>query len=109
MKEAMWKVSPEGEFRYSDATDPNQLVLLENDPVPVLAGILIQKFAGQRTTGDQIRLFVEDETAFIGKHKTAAMEQLENRAQIQIEPLKSDDKKRKSKTYPDGIVVNFCR
>ena len=109
MKEAMWKVSPEGGFKYSDKTDPNQLVLLENDPAPVLADILMKKFAGQKTTGDQIKLFVEDETAFIGKHKTAAMEQLENSAQIQVEPIKSDGTKRKGKTYPDGIVVNFHR
>src|SRR5579859_472831 len=27
MKEAMWKTDESGEFRFSDATDPNQLVL----------------------------------------------------------------------------------
>lgn len=109
MKEAMWKVSPGGEFRYSDATDPNQLVLLEIDPIPMLKKILIQRFGGQKTTGDQIRLFVEDETAFIGKHKTATMEQLENSKQIQVESTKLNGKKRKGKTYPDDVIVDFLR
>jgi hypothetical protein len=29
MKEAMWKADESGEFRFSDATDPNQLVIFE--------------------------------------------------------------------------------
>ncbi len=32
MKEAMWKVDESGEFRFSDATDPNQFVLFEKAP-----------------------------------------------------------------------------
>jgi hypothetical protein len=32
MKEAMWKVDESGEFRFSDATDPDQLVLFEEAP-----------------------------------------------------------------------------
>ncbi len=28
MKEAMWKVDPKGEFKFSDATDPSQMIML---------------------------------------------------------------------------------
>ena len=109
MKEAMWKVSPEGEFRFSDKTDPNQLVLLENDPTPILGSILIQRFQGQRTTGADITRFVEDQTAFIGKHKTAALRQHETNKQIQVELIKTDGTKRKDKTYPDDSIITFIR
>lgn len=109
MKEAMWKVSPSGEFRFSDATDANQLVLFENDPTPVLEKILTQKFKGKKTTGEDIRLFVEDQTPFVGKHKTAALGRLEANKQIQVEPIKSDGKKRKGKTYPDDSIITFIK
>ncbi len=40
MKEAMWKVDPNGEYRFSDATNPNQLVLFESDTTESLANEL---------------------------------------------------------------------
>ena len=107
MKEAMWKVSPEGEFMYSDATDPNQLVLLGIDSTPALTRILMDRFSGQKAAGHRIRSFVEDETAFIGKHRTAAMLQLEDSRQIQVEPIKLDGKRRRAHTYPGDVMVSF--
>lgn len=46
MKEAMWKVDPDGDFRFSDATNPNQLVLFEADPTALLLEELRREFAG---------------------------------------------------------------
>lgn len=43
MKEAMWKVDDSGEFRFSDATDPYQLVLFEKAPnLPLLQALCLQ-------------------------------------------------------------------
>ena len=45
MKEAMWKVDPSGRFRFSDATDPDQLALFGNDPdLPALERLLVDQF-----------------------------------------------------------------
>ena len=47
MKEAMWGVDPDGEFRFSDATDPNQLVLFDSDPTAILARQLYTAFGAR--------------------------------------------------------------
>ena len=44
MKEAMWKVDPDGDFRFSDATNPSQLVLFDADPTKVLATQVRERF-----------------------------------------------------------------
>ncbi|MGH9563332.1 MAG: three-Cys-motif partner protein TcmP, partial [Terracidiphilus sp.] len=48
MKEAMWKADETGEFRFSDATDPNQLVLFQKAPsLPVLEARILAAFSGR--------------------------------------------------------------
>ena len=55
MKEAMWKADESGEFRFSDATDPNQLVLFEKAPnLPVLQARVIAEFSGREASIDDI-------------------------------------------------------
>ena len=69
MKEAMWRVDKSGEFRFSDATDPRQLVLFGNEPqYNVLQSQLINRFQGQETTVGKIEEFVLSETAFRETH-----------------------------------------
>jgi hypothetical protein len=69
MKEAMWKVDETGEFKYSDATDPNQMVLFSKDPrYDELAHQILKRFAGQQTTVGEIEEFVLSETAFRETH-----------------------------------------
>lgn len=109
MKEAMWTVSPGGEFRFSDATNPNQLILLEADPTAALIDILSNQFERQRVTGEEIRRFVEDATPFLGKHKTIALGQLEMAQKIRVEPKKLDGSVRRTNTYPDNVVINFLQ
>jgi len=50
MKEAMWMVNPGGEFQFSDATNPNQLVLLETDSTAALIDTLLNQFKLRRVT-----------------------------------------------------------
>ena len=36
MNEAMWKVDPKGEFKFSDTTDPNQMVMFGDPTIDIL-------------------------------------------------------------------------
>ena len=59
MKEVMWKVDRSGEFRFSDATDPRQLVLFDAEPqFDILRGQITRQFQGQETTIGNIEEFV---------------------------------------------------
>lgn len=65
MKESMWKADPTGEFRFSDATDQDQLVLFSGKPdFALLTTLVLSKFAGRETTVGQIEEFVLADTAF---------------------------------------------
>ena len=108
MKEAMWRVNPEGEFRFSDATDQNQTVLFDADTASILISQLKVQFKGQGVvSGHLVREFVEDKTAFLNKHKTAALSRLEKEDKIILEPEKSNGTKRRANTYPDDVMMRF--
>ncbi len=79
MKESMWRVDQSGEFRFSDATDPNQLVLFGREPqFDVLRQQVVHQFSGQETTVREIEEFVLVETAFRETHyKTQVLRPLE--------------------------------
>ena len=69
MKAAMWKVDRSGEFRFSDASNPLQLVMFEHEPqFDVLKSQIISRFQGQETTIGAIEEFVVSETAFRETH-----------------------------------------
>ena len=69
MKEAMWRVDISGEFRFSDATDPLQLVLFGHEPqYNILQSQITNRFQGQETTIKDIEEFVVSETAFRETH-----------------------------------------
>ena len=108
MKEAMWRVDPDGEFRFSDATNPYQTALFEIDNTPMLADTIYDQFRGRiRVRGIVVRMFVEDETAFLDKHKKLALAKLEAEGRLYVEDLKSDGKKRRAGSYPDDVIINF--
>ncbi|MDD5222687.1 MAG: three-Cys-motif partner protein TcmP [bacterium] len=108
MKEAMWKVDPDGDFRFSDATNPNQLVLFETNTTSMLIEQLRKEFCGKgQITGFAVRTFVEDKTAFLKKHMTAALKQEEDAAKVLVDPLKTDGKKRRVNSYPDEAKLTW--
>jgi len=85
MKEAMWKVDESGEFRFSDATDPNQLVLFEKTPnLPALRAQLIAEFSGKDASIGDIEKFVVAETAFRETHYKGILKTLEKDAALKI-------------------------
>jgi hypothetical protein len=109
MKEAMWKVDPDGEFRFSDATNPNQFVLFDADPTKVLALQLRDHFRAQGTvTGFQVRSFVENQTAYLKKHMTGALKQEEEGGYLKVDEIKSDGKRRRANTFPDEARLTWA-
>ena len=102
MKEAMWKVDRSGEFRFSDATDPLQLILFGNEPqYEVLQSQIIKQFYGQETTVRAIEEFVVSQTAFRETHYKGHVLKLLETSQpprlVAIEP----PVKRRIGTYSD--------
>jgi three-Cys-motif partner protein len=109
MKEAMWKVDPNGDFHFSDATNPDQLVLFEADPTKVLAAQLRNEFRGRGTVmGLDVRTFVENRTAYLKKHMTGALRQEEESGHLKVAVLKTDAKNRRANTFPDEAKLSWA-
>ena len=107
MKEAFWRVDNQGGYRFSDRTNPQQPVLFALDPAHDLASVLQDKYAGQTESVEVISHFVEDETAFTAAHTRKALAWLEQERQITVNAIKSDGKKRRKNTFPDGVILCF--
>ena len=108
MKEAMWRVDPDGDFRFSDATNPRQLVLFDADTTSLLIKQLRDKFADQGpVTGAHVREFVQNRTAYLKKHMTAALRQEEAEGRIKVGSTKQDGRPRIARTYPDDVTLTF--
>jgi len=108
MKEAMWRVDPDGAFRFSDATNPNQLVLFEQDTTPRLVADLQTTFRGKGVvTGLEVRKYVEDKTAYLKKHMTGALKAEEAGGKLKVEATKVGGDKRMKNTYPDDARMTF--
>jgi three-Cys-motif partner protein len=112
MKEAMWGVDPNGEFRFSDATNPDQQVMFGDDHQSFLWPILKNEFSGRRVRTEEIFRFTEDKTAFLDKHAKATLKEHEDyrlpaSERIVVDEFKADGKKRRKDTFPDGVIVTF--
>src|SRR5690606_35312196 len=66
-----------GEFAFSDATDPDQMVLFGDPAVAVLQRQIVDRFSGQEVTVGQLEEFVLTETAFRETHYKKILKGLE--------------------------------
>jgi three-Cys-motif partner protein len=107
MKEVFWKVDNSSGCHFSDATNPDQLVLFEEEPSNNLVEILPMKYAGQRVTVNSIKQFIEDETPYIVKHMNQALRDLETADKLCPEPIKLKGEKRRKGTFPDDVIICF--
>lgn len=107
IKEAFWHVDNQTGYRFSDATNPNQLVLFEIDPFNELSEILSKKFEGETKLVEEIRLFVEDKTPYITTHMKKSLCHLESAGRICVKETKQDGKKRRGNSFPDEVIVTF--
>lgn len=102
MKAAMWTVDESGEFRFSDATDPDQAVLFESEPcIELLQRQLLDHFGGRDASVEEIEHFVLAETAFRETHyKRQVLKPLELAQPSTIEVI-DPPPGRKRGTYPE--------
>ncbi|MBW2079168.1 MAG: three-Cys-motif partner protein TcmP [Deltaproteobacteria bacterium] len=112
MKEAMWKADPSGGFSFSDATNPDQLVMFVEQTSELMERQLSELLRTEFKSRGEIscrtaREFIEDKTPFIGKHKTATLKLMEAEGLIQVNPIRADGKKRRKNSYPDEALITF--
>jgi three-Cys-motif partner protein len=108
MKESMWKVDPLGEFRFSDATNPDQQVLFNEPPTAGLAKDLASHFAGKpQMQIAAVEEYVQDDTAYLRKHMGDALKVLEKNGVVAVAEEKADGEKRRAGTYPNNALVLF--
>ena len=92
----------------TSGTSSNQLVLFEQDTTPMLVPDLRKQFQGKgAVTGQAVREFVENRTAYLKTHMTAALRQEEPKGGIKVDPKKTNGKRRKANSYPDDVVITF--
>jgi len=107
MKEAMWRTDESGEFRFSDATEPNQLVLFEQAPnLPALRTRLLAEFSGKEVSVADIETFVLVETAFRETHYEGILKALEKEAGL-LKVIKAAPDRRAGTFGDPGMVVRF--
>ena len=107
MKDAMWAVDPQGTFRFSDKTDPNQAILMGPDPGGELLTAVLERFAGRTVDAREVKAWVVAETIYRKPHLTAALRMAESGGAIAVDQLRRDGSRRKRGTYPDGTIVTF--
>lgn len=101
----MWNVDPTGEFIFSLS---DRQMSIGSQPEVNVKKLLVNKFAGRRgVRGAAIKSFVEFETDYLNKHKTAALKSLEAESALTVNEKKTDGSARRKNTYPDTCVVNF--
>jgi len=103
MKEAMWKADESGEFRFSDATDPNQLILFENAPnFMALQNLLLAQFSSREVSVGDIEEFVIVKTAFRESHYKRILKELEKTGCLSVSrPIAG----RRAGTFPDPTMM----
>lgn len=108
MKEAMWKVDPMGDFRFSDSTDPNQTLLFDSPSTVPLVADLSTKFKGAgQIPVHKVELYTNDGTAYLRKHMGEVLKQLESEGKLKVAEIKTDGKRRHGKTFPNEVLITF--
>jgi three-Cys-motif partner protein len=108
MKEAMWKVDPLGEFRFSDATNPLQRVFFRSAYNDILKADLRRQFANAANILiGRVEAYVIDDTAFLPKHMREVLPLLEAEGSVRVGALKSDGSTRRKNTYPNEAYLTF--
>ena len=108
MKAAMWKVDSSGEFRFSDATDPNQYVFLIDKPqLESLSAQITERFGGQVPTVGEIEEFVLAETAFRESHYRSLLRQMESTRPPTLEVIDPPLDRRKGSFSEPSLRIRF--
>ena len=108
MKEAMWRVDESGGFTFSDATDPDQLVMFERTPrFDVLRRQVLAAFAGRQVTVADVENFVVAKTAFRETHYKSILKDLEEAEPPQLTAINPAPGRRRG-TFPEpSMAIRF--
>jgi hypothetical protein len=95
-----------GEFTFSDATDPNQMVLFSKNPrYDDLAHQIMKRVAGKQTTVRDVEEFVLCETAFRERHyKRLVLREFELTEPPRIQVLNAPPNRRRG-TFGESFHV----
>lgn len=108
MKEAMWSADPDGEFSFSDRTDPHSIALFNADCTHDVATQLQNGFADVRDVPClDVRKFIEDTTPYLSKHMKTGLRYLEDEGHVTVNLLKLNGRPRRGRSFPDDVVVSF--
>jgi three-Cys-motif partner protein len=105
MKEAMWKVDDTGNFKFSDVSyNPEQVTFLDAIDYSKLKRMILDKYAGDKISIEELSDFVLIETPFLPKShlKTPVLKPMEENGEIKV----YGTRKRKG-TFPDRIIIGF--
>jgi three-Cys-motif partner protein len=108
MKEAMWKVDPDGEFKFSDRTDPTCITLFEANPIPAVKRVLLDRFRGQEVPCQKVRDYIETHTAYLATHMKAALREMEREGSLEVQTEKTDGTRRRAGSFPDEAALKFA-
>lgn len=108
MKEAMWAVDADGGFYYSDRENHLQPSLFQPDPIPKVESIVIERAAGRKDIKyEYIETWLIEQTIYLPTHLKQALKRLEQQQRIYCHPQKSDGKKRRAGSFPEGTIIDF--
>ncbi len=107
MKEAMWRVDESGRFEFSDATDPNQVVLFQ--PGPDFADLrqrLRAGLTGKTKSVEEVERFVLVETPYRETHYKRVLREMEAISPPEL-VVREAKEGRKWGQVPQGTVIEF--
>ncbi|MEQ4206291.1 three-Cys-motif partner protein TcmP [Actinopolymorpha sp. B9G3] len=102
MKEAMWKVAPGGDFRFSDVLAGQPILFEENPDTSPLQANLLSHFAGRLVNIKEVQDYTLVYTPFALSHLKAR-----TLAPMQREGMISSPNQQKKNTFPDGTLIQF--
>jgi len=107
MKEAMWKIDPNGTYQFSDYTDAKRMSnLFPDEPdYDLLKVMILDEFRGKEISMKELGDFVLVHTPFLRTHfKTSILKPMEKSGELKVTRAKS---KRRKGTFPDETKVRF--
>lgn len=107
MKEAMWRVDKSGDFTFSDATDLNQTVMLEEANLSELKRRLLRQFANRAATVGQIEDFVVCETPFRETHYKGILKELETSPEPKISVMDAPKSRKRGTFGSRDLKIRF--
>jgi len=111
MKDAMWRESPSGSFKYSDLTNPNQMSLFDahfdEEYSKKLAIEIFQKCKGRTLLKKEIeKEYLDWHPVCIGRHLTRALKILEGEGKII--KVAVPNKTRRANSFRDDCTICFA-